>query len=218
MSDLGTMKTRIAREIVRDDLSTEIGEAIATAVETWAGQRFWFNEKRFALATVADQEYYAMSALTLADGTALETGEGLIEIDSFTLTYSGEPYPLCARTQAYMDEMQSPATTYTGQPVAYAIYEDKIRLHPIPDAAYDCTISGLATLPTLSSDGATNAWMTNGEALIRQQAKLIIYRDITRDPDGVALAERGLAEALENLRRRTFAKVATGRIAPWGNV
>lgn len=218
MSDLGTMKTRIAREIVRDDLSTEIGEAIATAVETWAGQRFWFNEKRFALTTVADQEYYAMSALTLADGTALQTGEGLIEIDSFTLTYNNEPYPLHERSQAYLDDQQSPAATYTGQPWAYGIYEDKIRLHPIPDAAYGCVIAGLASLPSLTSDGATNAWMTSGEALIRQQAKLIIYRDITRDPDGVALAERGLAEALENLRRRTFAKVATGRIAPWGNV
>jgi len=218
MSDLGTMKTRIAREIVRDDLSTEVGEAIATAHETWAGQRFWFAEKRFALTTVASQEYYAMSALTLADGTALSTGEGLIEIDSFTLTYNNEPYPLHDRSQAYIDDMQSLATAFTGQPWAYGIFENKIRLHPIPDAAYACVISGLASLPPLASDGATNAWMTSGEALIRQQAKLIIYRDITRDPDGVALAERGLAEALENVRRRTFAKVATGRIAPWGNV
>lgn len=218
MSDLGTMKTRIAREIVRDDLSTEIGEAIATAIETWAGQRFWFNEKLFALTTVADQEYYAMSALTLADGAALSTGEGLIEIDSFTLTYSNQPYPLLDRSQAYLDDQQSPSATFTGQPWAYGIYEDRIRLHPIPDAAYDCVISGLASLSALTSDDATNAWMTYGEALIRQQAKLIIYRDITRDLDGVALAERGLAEALENLRRRTYAKVATGRIAPWGNV
>jgi hypothetical protein len=57
--------------------------------------------------------------------------------------------------------------------------------------------------------------MTEGEALIRAQAKVIIYRDVVRDADGIAIARDALAEALGPLQRRMAAKVATGRIAPW---
>jgi hypothetical protein len=215
MSTLGTMKTRIADEIVRDDLSSQIANAITTAIAVWSPTRFHFNEKRYSLSTVASTEYYALSSLTNTDGSALDTDETLVEIDSVTLTYNNQPYPLWDMTQQAVDREQSPSSLYTGQPSAYAIFADQIRLHPIPDAAYSCTLSGLARLGTLSSDAATNAWMTTGEALIRNQAKLIIYRDIVRDMDGVALAKDALREALEPLQRRMAAKVVTGRIAPW---
>lgn len=215
MSDLGTMKTRIADEIVRDDLSSQIANAITTAIAIWSPTRFHFNEKRYLLSTVASTEYYALTALTNTDASALDSGETLIEVDSFTLTYNNQPYPLWDMTQQAVDREQSPSSLYTGQPSAYAIFANQIRLHPIPDQVYSCTISGLAQLGTLAADDATNAWMTNGEALIRNQAKVIIYRDILRDADGVALATAALAEALEPLKRRMAAKVMTGRVAPW---
>jgi hypothetical protein len=215
MSDYGTMKSRIAREIERDDRSTEVAEAIQSAIGLWDGTRFWFNEKVLSLNTVASQEYYAMSALLDSAGAALLSGEGLIEIDSFTLTYSNQPYPLNERTQGWMDMMQATSATYTGQPSDYSIFGNQIRLHPIPDAVYSCTISGLSSLSTLSADGDTNAWMTSGEALIRNQAKVLLYRDIIRDMDGVGAASQAMAEALSVLSRKTNAKVMTGRITPW---
>jgi len=213
MSTLGILKTTIADEIVRDDLSSQIGRAITTAISLWASRRFVFNEKRYALTTVASQEYYPMSSLTNTDGSAIATGETLIEIDSFTLTYGNEPYTLDDRTQQWLDREQS--ATFTGQPNSYGIFADQIRLSPIPAGAYPCVISGLAELGALSSDADSNAWMTNGEALIRAQAKILLYRDIVRDMEGVALAKDALAEALEPLMRRRSAKVQTGRIAPW---
>ena len=215
MSTLGAMKTRIADELVRDDLSSQIGNAITTALSIWAPTRFHFNEKRYLLTTVADTEYYAMSDLTNTDGTALDSGENLIEIDSFTLTYSNQPYPLEQQTQGVMDREQANASQYTGQPYAYAMFADKIRLSPIPDAAYACTISGLAQLGTLTTDGSTNARMTDGEALIRNQAKALVHRDILRDTEGLAIARDALSEALDPLKRRMAAKAFTGRIAPW---
>lgn len=215
MSTFGTMKTRIADEIVRDDLSSQIGAAIITAVSLWAPTRFGFNEKRYSLTTVASTEYYAMSTLTNTDASATATGEKLLEVDSFTLTYSNQPYPLDQQTQQWMDREQANASQYTGQPCAYAIFSDEFRLHPIPDAAYACTISGLAQLGTLSAEGDSNAWMTEGEALIRAQAKILIYRDVVRDTEGLAIARDALAEALDPLKRRMSAKAFTGRIAPW---
>jgi len=209
------MKTRIADETLRDDLSSQIENAIRSAIKIWAPTRFHFNEKRYSLATVASTEYYAMSDLTNTDGSALSTGETLLEIDSFTLTYSNQPYPLSEQTQQWLDREQSLATQYTGQPSCYGIFADKIRLHPIPDQTYDCVISGLAQLGTLSAGTDTNAWMTEGEDLIRAQAKLLLYRDVLRDEKGVATAVAALGEALDPLKRRMAAKVVTGRIAPW---
>lgn len=215
MSTLLAMKTRIADEIVRDDLSSQIANAITTAIALWSPTRFHFNEKRYSLNTVAGTEYYALSSLTNTDGSALDTGETLIEVDSFTLTYNNQPYPLQDMTQQAVDREQSPSSLYTGQPWGYAIFADQIRLHPIPDQVYACTISAHAQLGSLSSDASTNAWMTDGEALIRNQAKIILYRDIVRDAEGVQLAMAALAEALDPLRRRMAAKASTGRIAPW---
>lgn len=216
MTTYATMKTRIGDEIARDDLASQIASAIQTAIAVWAPERFSFNTKRFRLVTVADQEYYSIpSALTNTDATSIATGEDIIEIDSFTLTYNDQPYRLDDRTQQWIDDEQSPAAIYTGQPDSYGWYEGKIRLFPIPDAVYTCTISAHAELSTLSDDADTNAWMVQGEALIRNQAKLIIYRDVTRDARGMELAQMGIAEALGPLKRRMTAKANTGSIRPW---
>ena len=215
MSTFGTMKTRIADEIVRDDLSSQIANAVISAIAIWAPTRFHFNEKRYLLTTVASQEYYALSSLTNTDGSAIGTGETLIEVDSFTLTYNDQPYVLDDRTQQWIDREQAPAATYTGQPAFFGFFGDQIRLAPIPDAAYVGTISGLAQLATLSADADSNSWMTEGEGLIRAQAKIILYRDIVRDMEGVSLAKDALAEAYGPLERKMAAKATTGRIAPW---
>ena len=215
MSTFGTMKTRIADEIVRDDLSAQIANAVLSAIAIWAPTRFHFNEKRYLINTVVDQEYYALSSLTNTDGSAIGTGETLIEVDSFTLTYNDQPYVLDDRTQQWIDREQAPAATYTGQPAFFGFFGDQIRLAPIPDAAYVGTISGLAQLSTLSAEADSNAWMTEGEGLIRAQAKIMLYRDIVRDMEGVSLAKDALAEAYGPLERKMAAKATTGLIAPW---
>lgn len=215
MSTYATMQTRIADELVRDDLASQIREAIQTAISTWEGTRFAFNEKRYALATVADQEYYDWSSMTVASsGAALGTGESLIEIDSARMEYNGSWYPLIGRSQAWMDEMQAPSTSYTGVPTDYTIFGDQLRLAPIPNDAYTITLSGLARLPTLSLDADTNAWMTEGEALIRNQAKSFLCAN-NGDDAGLAAAERGLATAQIALGRKMTAKANTGRIVAW---
>jgi hypothetical protein len=53
--------------------------------------------------------------------------------------------------------------------------------------------------------------MTEGEALIRHQAKYILCRDVLRDADGKAAATEGIEEAEWNLKRKMAAKAFTGR-------
>lgn len=217
MTDLATMKVRIADDLSRDDLTTQIAGAIASALQTWEGDRFWFNEKRFRLDTVAGTEYYALpSSLKNTDNSALAAGETLLELDSITAIVNGEPYPLNERTQQFMDRHYG-SITNKGQPCDYSWFADQLRFGPIPDAVYQCTLSGLARLKTLSAGTDTNAWMTEGEALIRAETKLILYRDVLQDQEGIALAKDAIATALAPLERKSSAKVATGSIRPWGS-
>lgn len=218
MSTYGTMQTRIADEILRDDIPSQIQNAIQSAILLWEGQRFVFNERRFLISTVAGQEYYDWPAMTDTAGAALESGVSLLEIDSITITDSGSTYPLTDRTQEWMDEYSTTATEYTGTPCDYAIYADQLRLSPVPDAAYPLTLSGLARLKTLSATSDTNAWMVEGEPLIRAQAKVIIYRDVLHNERGLAFAQNAVDTALLALERKHLAKAGVGRIAPWGCV
>lgn len=215
MTTLGVMRTSIINETLRDDLTQEqLNKAINDAIKIWEATRFTFNEKRYLLDTVQGQEYYGITS---------PNGEEIMEIDSITILVSNVPYPLTPRTQQWFDTYQSPAQVYMGQPDSYGIYGNQLRLFPIPDGgganagSYRITISALARLGPypLKNANDTNAWMTEGETLIREQAKLIIYRNLLRDETGVALCKDAIAEALSPLKRKMTAKATVGTIRPW---
>src|SRR5690606_3266237 len=216
MSDFITMVNRIANDLTRDDLTAEIKQAINDAIKTWEGERFGFNEVRYSLMTVPGQEYYGLSEAG---------GQGrIMEIDSITITVNDWPSRLIPRTHQWMDDHQVLPNQYLGQPDSYAVYADQLRLFPIPDSAgphpggsYELIISALAQLgpSPLVNDTDTNAWMTEGEQLIRAQALRNLYRFPLRDADGRALAEDMINEAMWNLKRKMAAKAYTGTIRPW---
>lgn len=215
----GLMQTRIADEMVRDDLSGQIQKAINDAINVWEGIRFTFNERKYLINTVASTEYYSFTAptMTLFDSTALATGETLLEIDSIRITVNNSFYPLTPRTQQWFARNAALPSQYLGQPDSYTIFNDQLRLFPVPQQAYPINIDGLARLgpaPLVNEDD-TNAWMVAGEAIIRQQAKYIIYRDITKDAEGKANAGEGIQEAQFALERKGVAKLMTGTQRAW---
>jgi len=215
------MQNRIATEIVRDDLAEQIKNAINDAIVTWEGVRFAFNERRYLINTVADQEYYDLVEPTLLfhDGSTLETNERVLEVDSIRITVNNSYYPLTPRTQQWFDRNSGPASQYTGQPDSYGIYSTQLRLFPIPDGVYALEIAGLARLGPhpLVNDVDTNNWTIGvaASALIRAQAKLLIYRDIVRDPDGRATAAEAVSEAQWQLERKGTAQTMTGTQRAW---
>ena len=216
------MQQRIADEIVRDDLASQIKNAINDAIVTWEGERFHFNERRYLLRTVRAQEYYEIAAPTLLfnDGSALQTGEAVLELDSITITVGNSFYPLTARTMQWFDRNAVPASQYLGQPDSYAFaHGNQLRLFPVPDAVYSLNIDALGRLGPhpLVNDSDTNSW-TSGvppSALIRAQAKFMLYRDILRDADGKALASEAIEEAQWQLERKMAAKTFTGTQRAW---
>lgn len=208
------MQTRIADELSRSDLSSQITNAIQTAIQDYEGERFWFNEQRFTLNTVANQSWYDEQANLLnEDGSALATGVKLLEVDQMVCNFGNWFQPLKPVAPGWIDTYQIP--TYIGQPYYYARLGTRIRLAPTPNDVYTVTITGLARLVTLSANSDTNAWLTEGEKLIRSRAKAILWRSILRNADEAALCDAEEQVALSALQRKENAR-HTMRLEPWG--
>jgi len=215
MSTYGTLKTRVASEILRTAWAdTFVQNAVLDAIEDFKFTRFRFNTARFTLNTVADQEYYDLpDDLLDTDGNALATGETLLEIDGMACRYNNAAYPIEADTDAEL-ELETTSNT-RGQPACYSWTGTQLRFTPIPDQAYAVWITGLKQLSTLSASGDTNAWMTDGAALIRARAKVRLYRDILRDTGMVANAQAEEDNAMLALTRGMEAQQPM-RLQAWG--
>lgn len=210
MATLAVMKARIADELNRSDLTSQIALAITSAIDNYKYTRFWFNEGTATSSTAADTEYVSQPAT-------------LLSVDSIAITISANDiYTLDPKSYAMLELLQG-ASFSSGQPYYYAPYKEQYRLYPVPDAIYTLTWSGIIDDTAFSSDSDSNAWSTEAEELIRQRAKAIVRIDVIQHPmaqtEAIMLRQRNsdclslLEEAaLRNLKRNTAKRVATGYI------
>lgn len=209
MSTLSVMKARIADELARDDLTSQIAYAISDAIEAYQDERFYFNESRaITFTTVADQEFYDSD-----DAAALAT---ITKIDYVMIYVGDQPYELLALKPADM-ESASVNGTSTGQSSWYTYYNQQFRLYPVPSDAWTVRIGAAVTVDAPASDAETgNAWMTKAERLIRSRAKLELALHVLKDQDLAATMSEAVTEAYEQLKERTnqITQVGEGRVAP----
>lgn len=204
MTTYGTMQARIANEIARSDLTSEIQLAIQSAIDTYAPERFWFNTVRnVTFDTVSGQRAYGATA-----NAAIPT---MAKIDHLLQTQDSSLFELIRTDELDLELLQSPTST-DNKPTHWAWIADEIHFWPTPNGVYATRLIGTSRLATLSADGDTNAWMTYGERLIRGAAKRIIGLDFVQDSD---LANTGAATeqlALESLLRETEMRMPRDRI------
>ena len=206
----GDMQSRIADEITDAALASQIQNAIQDAIKHYERKKFYFNQKVAGFSTVAGQEYYSSS--DLADIATL------IEIEAAAIANSGVKSELVAEAFENIDAWQTSLST--GQPRSFAYYGQQIRLFPIPDAAYTVTLAYHYRLATLSAPSDTNAWMTDGEILIRESAKRRLAQDVVKE-DGESqraspLELEELEELLAETRRRRSKNRLHGEIYLFG--
>lgn len=201
MPSLGTMKTRIADELARADLTTQIADAITSAVAHHDTGAWWFNETSGAFNVSSGTDEYAAATATFLTS--------LIREDAVTATVNGQREPMRRISWAQMVDKRwdnQPA----GSPTQFAIYGQKFYVYPVPDATYSVTVWYQGILGVPGSDGASNAWTNEGEALIRARAKYLLFRDVIRDPAEAAVQAQAEAEALAALQKMNRARQATG--------
>lgn len=185
-------------------LDAQIKQHINDAIAFYRSHRFWFLEEPSSTA---------LTSSTTASNSYVARYTGLIQLDSLRITISGQKYPLDPVSFDEMEAMHDGSTS-DGQPFAYCLYGDRVRLYPTPNDVYTLTWSGIFQETTaLSDDADTNDWMTHGEQLIRHRAKKTFMRDVLRDrPEEVALAQFAENDALLMLERETVKRSARRRI------
>lgn len=196
MADLATLKSRIASEIHRSDLTDEIAYAISDAVKHYQSKRFAFNQTRGTLTTVSGTEFYD----DLTD---------VASIDSITLNINARKTVLDQWSYGEMERIATTTNT-NNQPWAWSWYDEQIRLYPVPDAAYTLTVSYIQKIDVPSSDSSSNIWTNQAEELIRHAAKKRLYRDVTMDDANAIKAEAAEQEQLARLLKDTNRQVSGG--------
>lgn len=220
MATLATLRTRIADDLARADLTSQISAAIDDAIQFYGmSERFWMGENVQTFSTVAGQEWY----------TDAETGSLLSvmgEDDSVTVTVSGYPYPLRKVTYETMEALSTAGTT-RGIPAYYCFYRQRMRFYPAPDAVRTITLSFVRFSygPTVSNtawrdagfgpvfDTAEGFWTTEAEELIRLHAKIDLLENVIRDFTEADRLKPRLQMVLTMLRGVANKRNGSGQIA-----
>lgn len=202
MATLGTMRARIADELNRSDIDSQIDQAIESAIDFYEDKDFWFNEAIATTATVDGTEYYSVPS-------------DYIRGTSFVLTVNGTEYTLKKRTNDWINQ-QKVSTTFKSFPTDYAEYNEQFRLYPVPNGAYTLTIYYSKVLTSISGDSDSNEFTGSAEELIRSRAKWSIYTHLLRDIEGAQLMKACEVEAYRRLQSETDGKLSSGRVKAWG--
>lgn len=182
MTTLGTMKTRISRDLARPDFpstSQDIADAITTAIEAYQNTRFRFSDTipnaPPTFPTVIGRYIYT-SADNANIGTAQKLDYCLIQIgNTLQELQRDDSLNLIVYNQI--------APTMQGQPSAYAYQGNQLLLAAVPSDVWTITLGLFKNVAVPADDSeANNPWMTDAELLIRSRAKYEIAVHRLRNP------------------------------------
>lgn len=190
------MKARIASELRRSNITTQIADAINSAVKACETERFNFDETRaISFSTVAQQEFYD------ADDSAYIPR--IQKIDYVKLIVGDYPWTLEPDSPSCIETMNYNGTQF-GQPKFYCYYGQQLRFGYIPADVYTVRIGGVVRMPAPASDGETdNPWMIEAERLVRCRAKLELAVHVLRDQQLAIDMAAATEEARVQMRSRT---------------
>ena len=211
MSTYGTMIDRIAAEIERTDIGSSsspgvIGTHINDAIRMFKAKNWWFLEE----PTSATK-----TATTTASNSYVTLPTGLIQIETLKITINGQLQSMRAVSHNEMEEAHE-GTATVGQPYSYTLYGGRMRLYPTPSDVFTLTFTGLFEEASLTVSADTNAWMTDGELLIRHTARMTVLRDYIRDFDAASSCQPAIAQAVDALDREHYRRMPVRKIrARW---
>lgn len=200
MSTYAQVKARILAEIKRPTMTAEVQAHLLRAIEYYAARRTWKNEGTNTITLTAETNTKAVPT-------------GLRDASRVAVVVGGYDYELDKITREVMADRHG-ADTGTGQPIEYSWEDGSFKFWPTPDAAYTVNVTGIYDDTALSGDSDTNSWTTIGEDLVVARAKHTICRDVTLDPEMMALSQMAERAARNRLFGETNARTATGKVSP----
>ncbi len=199
---LGDLKARIADELARTDLTSQIALAIEDAITEAATHRFWFNEVTgINFPTIAGESHYGSPDL-----------DAMTEIDEIWFRPNGQRQMLRAVSDSVLDGYAQGNAT-SGQPYLYSRRGNGLRLYPTPDQGWTIHVDGSTRFPPMLDDLDWNGWTREGERYIRALAKRELLANIIRDPDEALIQDQLAQRYRDELLSATYDRVATRQMA-----
>lgn len=198
------MRNRIADELQREDLESQIEEAITDACVFYQQDSFFANDTQNTMSTVAGQNDYTAPT-------------DVIMLRQVTVIVGYTLYTLQAKSWEYINrEDSNTLQPVQGPPVHYAVNNlpagMQIRLFPTPDAVYSLGFDyiGLTSPPVNDTD--SNFWTLQARQMIRNYAKYLIRTSVIGDYVAAA-QDRELADLyFRKFKQRTGMSRLTGHV------
>ncbi len=205
MSTLAQMRSKIADDLNRSDLSTQIDRAINRAITHYESEMFWFQETTGTFSTIANQQSY---------GTADSLPSDIKEInDPVKITITSTFLPDLKRI-SFAELLQKDIGAFASQPDEWAWYQAKMWFYPRPNAVWTVTLRYQKSYTALSADADTNDWTTYAEDLIEAHACWDLYAHLLQDDKQASTFEARELRALKALQEKNRKLVSTGYIRP----
>lgn len=202
------LESRIADDLIRNDLTSQITAAVDTAIRAYRSERLTFNEAYRVTATLTVSAY-------LTPLTALSVRFRKIDRLRIVRT-SNDLWDLYKRDYDWIMSRQD--VNATTQPIEYCVYNDTIHYDSNADQTYTLYIDGVKDLgegATLSySVNSTAAWFNDGRELIRHRARRELYSHVLKDFELAAAAKGAEDEAKRILKSDHGEQNGTGAIRP----
>ncbi len=199
---LGDLKARIADELARADLTSQIALAIADAILEASTHRFWFLEVRgLTMPLLAGTDTYTSDDI-----------DTLTEIDRLALIVGSQRRTLRPMSDDEIDRWND-GTVPRGEPYSYSRYGNQLRLYPTPNAAYTVSIDGVTNGAILENDLDGNVWTNEGERYVRTLAKRNLLAEVIRDFDEAQKLDALAVRFRDELLSQTHDRTATGCMA-----
>lgn len=197
MADFQGMQDRIAREMREPNATVEIREAIVTAIDAYTDQHHFFSEARTTFTTQAGVEYYPLPPDFVHEVVVKKLISGVF-------------VEMPRRSFAFIDRRQVDKIEVS-EPFEFAVWEEKFRLYPRPDAAIEIHVSYYKSQTGLDKPEDRNDWLSKAEVLIRCRAKRELFEHVFPDPQRAGSMAQAEARGLSVLKQKDIARTATGK-------
>jgi len=205
MADLLALKTQIAGDLRRSNLTSEIATAVLDAIQDHGAERFYFNDTSvYTFSTVSGTDVYAI--------TAQDPIQEFIQIDNLRALL-GSWYDVRREDYDTVERLYSAPSS--GQPLLYAVFGNSLRFYPLPNAAFPIRVFGHYRLIPLTADNQSNAWTNAAKNLIRYSVLKRLFMTPIRDAQQAQYFEAAEVRELEYLRRETERRARRGQMEPY---
>ena len=209
------VRTRVADQLARSDLNTQIDREIQLAMARYNRRVSWLHEVReVSLTSVAAQAWYSAVDVSTGAGPQDVTGRTAVDVtDIQKISYMRDPDYDDLRQVHYSDfERFFDTTGAAGRPTYFTLYAGQIGIWPVPDGVTIYTLSAVVKpiIPSLAAD--ESIWFDQAQELIENAAAAAICRKFIQDGERAQAFQVYETEAWNDLVREGNQKMATGKL------